>query len=234
MGLLKSILTQPGRAKAAARPDAPHEAASAIAQIVAEEARLRHLVNGERRDLAAREAQIERLTDQRLKALTDLRLSESPQADAGAVERLGAQIESLKQQVEDSGHVLREAERRLAVLQEQKQQAKLNYQVCLGELLNHEYRALAAVYEQQATQLAETILQISAVIQTMYAYGAGDSNGFARKAYLPRIVPGDGRTHSPILDTSRNNELTSGGARYADAVISKIRAAGYNWNLKND
>ena len=234
MNLLKSLLNRPAQPEAAPQGQVPSDAARAIAEIIAESRRLRDRASAEERRAAGLQGEIERLEAERKHALADLRLSDAPQTDAGIVEQLATRLAVLRQELEDAAHVRAEAERRLDALSQQKRQARQQYQHSLGEFLAREYAALGTVYEQQALQLAETVFRVAAVIRMMHTYGAGNSNGFERRVYLPRIVPGDGRTHPAILDSTRNAELESGGARYHKEVMARLEAAGFSWNLKND
>jgi hypothetical protein len=214
-------------------PELPTEIPASVAQMRAladEQARVRNVAARERQRKQEVVEQLERLEAERRRALVDARLADpaDPQKEAEA-DALLPDIERVRRELQDTEHVLAESDKRMAALAAQKRTLLSAYAADLGRLLDTRFEEAARDYLEIAPRCIALVARLAAVQETMVRYGAGNSNGFERRCYLPGVRPGYGGQLPALLDSARG-DLNAQAEPFHRELAQLLSAAGFQWN----
>jgi len=211
-------------------PQAAYASVVKLGEIMREKSRLAGLRDAELEREKELRAEIARIETERIEAITELRAygdaSHQKRADA-----LLASATALRQQADDAESVANGLQSKIDGMAGEFEALKRQYRVDLGAFLNTAYRRLAERYMEVAPEVADVAMQIAALQNVMMRYLAGNTNGFERRIYLPRIEPGEGKTLMPLLDADTRQFSDGAGAR-TDAILDELRAAGFAWRFE--
>lgn len=141
-------------------------------------------------------------------------------------EALAEQIAEKKRQHADASLVAATISKKIDAMNGRRDELKRSYLGELGVFLDGTFKGLATEYDEKARDLADIVLQIGALQQVMMLYKAGNSNGFDRRVYLPKIVAGEGSRRGGILDGD-STEFREGAARHQALIQEQLRSAGF-------
>lgn len=197
--------------------------------IVGEQRRMRALKDAHAAQAPQLKSDIAALEVQRVELLTEAIIEGSDDKSAKA-ESLAAQISVKQKQLSDIDQVVASIDNKIAGLNDQRDNLKMQYLRDLGTFLNGIFAEMADEYNRKATELADVALQITALRKVMLFYKTGDTGFFEERMYLPMIVPKSGNTQVPIIDFT-SPVFRDGAKRFEDSIREQLREAGFNWRF---
>lgn len=213
-----------------ALPRAAYKSVVLLSEMMREKSRLSGLRDAELEREAKLRIEITRIESERIEAITEFRAH----GDKGHQERantLLAEAATLRQEADDAEGVANGLQNKIDGMNPEFESLQRQYRVDLGAFLDTVYRRLANRYMKLAPEVADVVLQIAGLQNVMMQYLAGNTNGFERRVYLPRIAPGQGNALMPLLDAD-TRQFGDGARARTDAIIDELKAAGFVWRFK--
>lgn len=228
LGPLMQSATPAARDDAA--PQAAYKSVVRLSEMMREKSRLGELRDAELEREAKLRIEITRIENERIEAITEFRAH----GDKGHQERANALLAdaaALRQEADDAEGVANGLQGKIDGMGPEFESLQQQYRSDLGVFLDTVYRRLADRYMDLAPEVADVVLQIAGLQNVMMQYLAGNTNGFERRVYLPRIVPGQGNTLMPLLDAD-TRQFGDGARARTDAILVELKAAGFVWRFK--
>jgi hypothetical protein len=234
-GLLRKLLSplMPSATTAKsddALPQAAYKSVVLLSEMMREKSRLGELRDAELEREAKLRIEIARIDGERIEAITEFRAH----GDKGHQERANAlltEAAALRQEADDAEGVANGLQSKIDGMNPEFEALQRQYRVDLGVFLDTVYRRLANRYMELAPEVADVVLQIAGLQNVMMQYLAGNTNGFERRVYLPRIAPGQGNALMPLLDAD-TRQFGDGARARTDAILDELKAAGFVWRFK--
>lgn len=181
-------------------------------------------------EIEARRERIAQMTNERIELLADGKTSGEPDEIVEKAAALLVTIEAERQALSDGERVVETLDRRAHAFDEELAILRTRYTNDVGRLLTGLFAHLAAKYMEEAPALAMRLEQLAAVQDVMMDYRAGNSNGFDRSGYLPRVTPGAGNPGTPLFDCS-GGTLRQRTEPIRKQIAADLAAAGYVWRF---
>jgi len=196
-----------------------------IKELMAEISRLSALRSGELSKEAELEAARLEIEEGRIAALTEFRVS-GDKAAKNEADDLLKKITEIVQRKTDCQAIAANIQTRIDALELKKRDLKLAYQRDLGMFLDRVFARTCNHYSSLAPDVAEAAVRMAAVQNVMLRYKAGNSNGFNRRLYLPKVNPGIGASLEALMNADSAAFVDAANQR-AEDIIAEMKQAGF-------
>ncbi len=222
-----------GVSRTRAPDDAAHQSIyESVAKVTAamkERERLRDLERAETEKLDGLRDQLEEKDGERIRALTEYRVSAAKEANDHA-QSLLKECADIRQEIDDARAVAGGIKARVEALNEELKTLARSYRLDLGAFLSTVYAGLIDRYNEAAPGVAEIVLQLAAVRRVMRTYTAGSDAGWSGQVLFPGMRAGENTAIEPMLDGGSlafDREATARTSR----IVDEMRAAGFIYRL---
>lgn len=200
-----------------------------VRELMAEKARLEGLCRTEAEKKEELTLRLDGLERRRHEMLAQARIEDNPVLTHEAGE-LRKETTEVSLQIGDADGIINAIQGKIGELGPQMDLAIKDYKVNLANCLDEIFSRLAVQYHKAAPEVAELALQAAAVQNVMMQYLLGNSNGFERRIYLPNIVPGEGRSITPLLDAD-SADFSRKVSERMSTIVAELREAGFVWKF---
>lgn len=223
---LKSIFSgQPSETVELKVVDQSFASLERINEISAERRRLRQLKSEQVALAPSLKSDIAGLDRQRIDLLTESLVEDSAEKKVSA-HALDEQIQGKQKRLADIGLIVAGIDKKIGELDKQFAMLEPLYRRDLGQFLGVLYAELAKEYSQKATEMAELILQITAMKNVMNRHKAGNAGYVDQRFFLPGIVPERGENSTPIIDAS-TPAFVNGVRGFENPIQDQLMQAGF-------
>lgn len=209
---------------------APQPAVRAIVrelnELIAERDLVLSLVDAEEERQADLSTAAEEKDRERIDALTDARLN-GWEIDLQLADGFATAAEALRRQVKESSAVADRLRERVGPLNGEISALRQAVETQLTAFIDDLYEKQIAQYNEQARELAKTVLKIAAIVRVMLDRRAGNSNGWSGEIFLPGMEARRGTYIPPLLDGASQEFDRAANQRVAD-IWELVEAAGFH------